>query len=132
MVDKILLKHAEQTPDGEAGPNGQSTIRDKFEMTKFTEREASERFRSSARDNNAEEDDSLCVICFTNIPNAVFLDCGHGGVCINCAIDSMKRNNSCLLCRNLVVQILEIESLKETDGLFKVLNSFYVSTFHKK
>ena len=129
LVNKILLKNLEDVE--EPIEAGKSTKRDKFEITKYNEKEATERFKSTARDKNDDED-GLCVICFTNIPNAVFLDCGHGGVCIDCSIDSMKRNNSCLLCRKLVVQILEIESLKETDGLFKVLNSFYVSTFHKK
>ncbi len=49
----------------------------------MTEQEATERFRATDREvdkvNNEPEDDCLCFICFTNLPNAVFLDCGHGG-----------------------------------------------------
>jgi hypothetical protein len=60
--------------------------------------------------------------------NAVLLDCGHGGVCLECAIDTMKKNNLCFLCRSSVVQIIEIDLSKEVrKGLYKVLNSFYVS-----
>lgn len=44
----------------------------------------------------------------------------------------MKKNNHCTMCRSTVAQILEIESLQNTEGLFKVLNSFYVSAFQKK
>lgn len=43
----------------------------------------------------------------------------------------MKRNNACTMCRKEVVQILEIESLNNVDGLFKVLNSYYVSTINR-
>ena len=113
---------------GEAPP---STKRERYEITKMNEQEATERFRSTER-NREPEEESLCIICFSNKPNSVFLECGHGGVCLDCAIDTMKRNNACTLCRKEVVQILEIELLNGTEGLFRVLNSFYVSTMHKK
>lgn len=112
------------------GPD--TSRRDKFEITNMSIQEASARFRTSERTQEENPEDSLCFICFTNEPNAVFLDCGHGGVCLTCSIDAMKKNNSCTICRQVVVQILEIESLQNTEGLFKVLNSFYVSAFHKK
>lgn len=63
---------------------------------------------------------------------AMVVGCFDIGVCLDCAIDTMKRNNSCSMCRSEVVQILEIETLNATEGLFKVLNSFFVSTFHKR
>jgi hypothetical protein len=33
----------------------------------------------------AEGDEELCYICCENSPDAVFLDCYHGGVCFQCA-----------------------------------------------
>lgn len=73
------------------------------------------------------EDDGLCQICFSCPANTVLLDCGHGGICLDCAIDSMKKNNYCIFCREKVVQIIEIEANEIRNGLFKVVNSFYVS-----
>ena len=73
------------------------------------------------------EDDGLCQICFSCAANTVLLDCGHGGICLDCAIDSMKKNNYCIFCREKVVQIIEIEANEIRNGLFKVVNSFYVS-----
>lgn len=73
------------------------------------------------------EDDGLCQICFSCPANTVLLDCGHGSICLDCAIDSMKKNNVCIFCREKVVQIIEIEVAEIRNGLFKVLNSFYVS-----
>lgn len=49
------------------------------------------------------DDEGLCYICFANPSNCIYLDCGHGGVCLECAIDSIKKNNVCSLCREKVV-----------------------------
>ena len=74
------------------------------------------------------EEDSLCYICFSNPANCIYLDCGHGGVCLDCAIDSIKKNNICTLCREKVVQIIEIDYRHEIrEGLYKVTNSYFVS-----
>lgn len=78
--------------------------------------------------NYEDDEEGLCFICFSNDSNCVFLDCGHGGVCLDCAMDTIKRNNICALCREVVTQIIEIDPKTEIrDGLFKVLNSYYVS-----
>lgn len=74
-----------------------------------------------------DEDEGLCIICFSMPSTCVFLNCGHGGVCLECAMDSMKKNNVCILCRETVVQIIEISENEIRDGLFQVLNSYYVS-----
>ena len=76
---------------------------------------------------DADDDGGLCTICFTGAINTVLLDCGHGGICLDCAIDAMKKNNTCPFCRQKVVQIIEIENTETRKGLYKVLNSFYVS-----
>lgn len=53
--------------------------------------------------DDALDDDSLCTICYSQKSNTVLLDCGHGGICIDCATDTMKKNNHCLFCRARVV-----------------------------
>ena len=35
--------------------------------------------------NNNEGDDDTCYVCLNNVPNAVFTDCGHAGICCPCA-----------------------------------------------
>lgn len=77
--------------------------------------------------DDALDDDSLCTICYSQKSNTVLLDCGHGGICIDCATDTMKKNNHCLFCRQRVVQIIEIDPAEVKRGLYKVINSFYVS-----
>lgn len=76
-------------------------------------------------DEDAEED--LCNICFSEQANAVFLDCGHGQICLSCAVDSMQKSTKCLFCREPVVQIIQIHQNAVKSGLFKVINSYFVS-----
>ena len=40
-----------------------------------------------------------CLICFDKDSNAIFMDCGHGGVCYDCAMEIWKSSNECHLCR---------------------------------
>jgi len=35
------------------------------------------------------------------MPDVVYKPCGHGGICYDCAIDLMKKNNECYLCREV-------------------------------
>ena len=56
-----------------------------------------------------------CLICFDTQPDAVFMDCGHGGkrifvrievilflgVCYECAVEIWKAAGECYLCRNV-------------------------------
>ena len=83
--------------------------------------------KESARDEQGLDDENLCSICFSEPASTVLLDCGHGGICLTCAIDSMKKNNHCLFCREKVVQIIEIDVRDLGNGLYKVVNSYYVS-----
>lgn len=75
-----------------------------------------------------EEDDSdLCIICFGQKANCIFLDCGHGVTCMDCAIDIMKNNNNCVLCREAVTQLIEIELDECQPQMHKVICSYYIS-----
>jgi len=59
-----------------------------------------------ARKNN--ENDNLCYICVSKAPNAIVMDCGHGGMCYECAIESWRKGNKCVMCRQEVYRILKV------------------------
>ena len=87
-----------------------------------------QREKISTEDDMPTEDDSgLCTICYSENSNTVLLDCGHGSICLNCAMESIKKNNVCVFCRAKVSQIIEIDNSEIRKGLYKVLNSYYVS-----
>jgi len=54
------------------------------------------------------ENDNLCYICVSKVPNAIVMDCGHGGMCYECAIESWRKGNKCVMCRQEVVRILKV------------------------
>ena len=69
----------------------------------------------TAGKNINEEEDSidvdpndLCIICFERSKNAVFLECGHGGVCYNCAIDT------CIVTGTKFTAVPQFEDLSNT------------------
>ena len=33
-----------------------------------------------------------CMICYEKYPDAVFMDCGHGGLCYKCSLDIWKQS----------------------------------------
>lgn len=46
-----------------------------------------------------------CMICFDEDSDAIFMDCGHGGVCYDCALEIWKTSNECHLCRKEIVSV---------------------------
>eukprot|EP01017_Pseudomicrothorax_dubius_P023116 TRINITY_DN2480_c0_g2_i1.p1 TRINITY_DN2480_c0_g2~~TRINITY_DN2480_c0_g2_i1.p1 ORF type:complete len:544 (+),score=21.33 TRINITY_DN2480_c0_g2_i1:66-1697(+) len=69
-----------------------------------------------------EQSNTACVICFEKFPDAVLLDCGHGGICYDCAIDIWQRNEECYLCRKPVVQILQMEIATRHQEVIKIIS----------
>lgn len=70
-------------------------------------------------DNNNKLDQTgvtLCSVCYANEPDSVFMRCGHGGVCYDCAIDIWKTTGECYLCRLEIEQILQVEPQKNEQG----------------
>ena len=52
------------------------------------------------RDIRANEDDDTCYVCLNNVPNAMFTDCGHAGICCPCAHKIVTGAlRTCPLCR---------------------------------
>jgi hypothetical protein len=53
--------------------------------------------------------DKKCRICYEGECNSVYMPCGHGGICLNCAIIVMKGKGSCCICRTTIEQVLKIK-----------------------
>jgi len=66
----------------------------------------------STQDNSRKEEgveDVLCYICETNEPDSILMDCGHGGMCMNCAKMSVIKRVNCMECRRPVTSIYRID-----------------------
>lgn len=60
--------------------------------------------------SNLDHSNIVCVICFDKIPDVVFRPCGHGGVCYDCAVDVMKKNGECYLCREVYLFYIVLDN----------------------
>ncbi len=57
--------------------------------------------------------DKPCFVCLDLTPDAILLECGHGGLCVGCAERLWQRGRRCPLCRadfTGVVRIVDTEA----------------------
>ena len=64
----------------------------------------------------SELEEILCYICEIAQPDIILMGCGHGGICKDCLLASIKKKNKCLQCRSPVQSICQI---KKEDGYAK-------------
>ncbi|CAD8181872.1 unnamed protein product [Paramecium pentaurelia] len=50
-----------------------------------------------------------CIICCEKVSNAILMNCGHGGICYQCAVQVAQNQKECFLCRQIIKQIYEID-----------------------
>lgn len=65
--------------------------------------------KTPTKDKANESVANLCGVCFSMEPDSVFMKCGHGGICYECAVDIWKSTGECYLCRDEIEQILQVE-----------------------
>jgi hypothetical protein len=54
--------------------------------------------------------DSLCFVCMDQVADAVLMECGHGGICYDCARHCITRGNQqCPVCRARIDQVIRFE-----------------------
>jgi len=73
-------------------------------------------FGSPVLSYKRDEGDLLCYICYERPPNAVIGECGHGGICLECAVETIKAKGKCMECR------LEVEKVIKIDPGLKLKN----------
>lgn len=88
------------------GPNSKQTLKNK-----------------EGNQEEATEDDKLCVVCFDNPHNTVLDPCGHGGVCNNCIKDILtKKISTCPLCRESINLVIVYK--KDEEGRFEQIDEY--------
>ena len=62
-----------------------------------------------------------CSICCEKECNSVLMDCGHGGICLECANFLMKNKGQCHMCRGIITQVHKIHV--EPNKILKVIGT---------
>ncbi|OII74440.1 hypothetical protein cand_005400 [Cryptosporidium andersoni] len=79
--------------------------------------------------NNDEIFDLSCMICYDNKVEAVFLACGHGGLCTKCALREFYRVGLCPTCRQATQAIVVYNKnkyiIKDSQ---KIINATVIAT----
>jgi hypothetical protein len=79
------------------------------ESMEISKREVKEGENQLPAGDWAEMCKKKCIICFESQSDAVFMNCGHGGICTDCSTAIWKRADVCHCCRNPIDHILHIE-----------------------
>ena len=67
-------------------------------------------------DNNPDDPHNICLICFGKTPDAIFMPCGHGGVCYDCALSVYEKQGSkCYMCRQQILHIYQITAAQKSN-----------------
>lgn len=79
--------------------------------------------KSLTRRNSLGEDDSafLCNVCFGKEADTIFMECGHGGLCLQCAYDIWGTSDECYLCRETIDYLVRYDIKDKKGDLFKIL-----------
>lgn len=64
-------------------------------------------------------EENLCYLCFDSPPNAVLMQCGHGGICYECANALVKKKNECMECRCTVEAIYKVDVNKNLNDIVR-------------
>jgi hypothetical protein len=79
----------------------------------------------SGADDDEAEGDASCSICMDRAPEAILLECGHGGLCMPCA-DSLweqgPEGRLCPMCRKPITGIVKIVSENGSDVTVEVMH----------
>lgn len=100
-------------------PDGSKLGEDKLQAAEATLRPAEDSTPKTHKSQQSRMNESvanLCSVCFANEPDSVYMKCGHGGICYECAIDVWKSTSECYLCREVIEQILQVEPQKDENG----------------
>ena len=68
-------------------------------------------------------DENVCLICYDHPPDAVFMECGHGGTCYDCALDVWQNTDECFLCRKSIQYVIHIDLNVKDGKYYKVISS---------
>lgn len=77
----------------------------------------------SANAVSMSESDNLCVVCMVNEKDAIYLDCGHRCVCMDCT-EQFPKPMLCPMCRNEVRKVIPRRAVtKQQESGFSVIKN---------
>jgi len=72
---------------------------------------------ASEMGQSEENENGQCYVCFDNEANAVMMDCGHGGVCYDCATEFLLKKRECMECRGKVNRLIKLNGRPQLKNI---------------
>jgi hypothetical protein len=76
--------------------------------TESSTAQSDEQVESAVSETSASKDENTCLICWEKESDAILLECGHCGICIQCAQTLWHQTRHCPLCREGFAAIMHI------------------------
>ncbi len=73
-----------------------------------------ESFRASKSDTEMD-DESQCFVCWGREWDAILLECGHSGICVECAVKLWDETRRCPLCRQSFSAVMRVVSSNDVE-----------------
>jgi len=68
-----------------------------------------------------------CCICFDSKPDAVIMECGHGGICYECGKHLLANDpHACHLCRKTINYVLKMDLSTVFNDFIKVICATFI------
>jgi len=68
-----------------------------------------------------------CCICFDQKPDAVIMECGHGGICYECGNHLLATDpHACHLCRESINYVLKMDLTTMYSDFIKVISATFI------
>ena len=68
-----------------------------------------------------------CCVCFDSKPDAVIMECGHGGICYECGKHLLATDpNVCHLCREEISYVLKMDLSTVYSNFIKVISATFI------
>lgn len=114
----------DEEDDLEAGTSGEGGVGG-AEMQPDAKRRSFETIEPDAEANQ-------CWVCFEGPAEAVLLQCGHAGLCLECAENLWRTRASCPMCRQTIELIARLGDTMTVDGKVVVAPSLPTSSADSK
>jgi len=111
LTEQLSVTHIENTKENEKSEEDLSFELNRLKRNRYfslTDIDDIKNLSTEINPKIVNEEEKYCYLCCEKPPNAVLLNCGHGGICYDCAVNLMKAKNKCMECRGVV------------DGIYKV------------
>ena len=105
----ILTSCDDQTTSRVTG-DSQSTELNQISTKIFPQESRTLQSESQNTETDVEEGNTKCMVCWERAPDCILLECGHCGLCVQCADQLWKQTRRCPLCRGSCAAVMQIVS----------------------